>query len=93
MRARLIVELVLAVVVIAFLAALTFEGTRLMLLNRQRLFGDSGIPYAFVTIAVPVGSVLLIMTIVVNAIEAVREAGRRGRLVFTKVPIDEEAGL
>ena len=63
------------------------------LLNRQRLFGDSGIPYAFVTIAVPAGSVLLIMTIVVNAIEAVREAGRRGRLVFTKVPIDEEAGL
>jgi TRAP-type C4-dicarboxylate transport system permease small subunit len=92
-RGRLIVELVLAVVVVAFLVALTVEGTSLMLLNRQRLFGDSGIPYAFVTIAVPAGSVLLILTIVVNAVEAVREAGRRGRLIFTRIPIDEEAGL
>ena len=92
-RARLAVELGLAAVVIAFLIMLTIEGTQLMLLNRQRLFGDSGIPYAFVTIAVPAGSVLLIITIVVNAIEAVREAGSRGRLVFSRIPIDDEAGL
>jgi TRAP-type transport system small permease protein len=92
-RTRLIVELGLAVVVIAFLLALAIEGTQLTILNHERLFGDSGIPYAFVTIAVPVGCVFLALTVVLNTIEALRQTEPKTLLVFSRIVPDEEAGL
>jgi TRAP-type C4-dicarboxylate transport system permease small subunit len=49
-------------VIIAFLAALAGFGTQLTLLNLERPMGDTEIPYAFVTAAVPVGCLLLIVT-------------------------------
>ncbi len=92
-RARLGIELALAAAVVAFLLALTYEGVKLTLLNRERLFGDSGIPYAFVTIAVPVGCVFLATTVMVNAWEALYRSGGRKLLVFSRLAPDEEAGL
>jgi TRAP-type C4-dicarboxylate transport system permease small subunit len=92
-RTRLIIELAMAVAVVAFLLALAVEGTQLTILNRERLFGDSGIPYAFVTIAVPVGSLFLALTVVLNVIEALRQTGPKTMLVFSRVVPDEEAGL
>jgi TRAP-type C4-dicarboxylate transport system permease small subunit len=90
--ARLVLESALALLVVAFLLALAYEGTKLTFLNLERLFGDSGIPYAFVTIAVPVGAVFLSLTVIVNTIQAIRHA-RNTLLVFTRTPLDEEAGL
>lgn len=49
-------------VMIAFLGALAVLGTQLTLLNLERPMGDTDIPYAYVTAAVPVGSILLAMT-------------------------------
>lgn len=49
-------------VMIAFLCALAVLGTQLTLLNIERPMGDTDIPYAYVTAAVPVGSILLAMT-------------------------------
>ena len=49
-------------VMIAFLGALAVLGTQLTLLNLERPMGDTDIPYAYVTAAVPVGSILLGMT-------------------------------
>jgi len=49
-------------VMIAFLAALVVLGTQLTLLNLERPMGDTEIPYAFVTAAVPLGSLLLATT-------------------------------
>jgi TRAP-type C4-dicarboxylate transport system permease small subunit len=49
-------------VMIAFLAALVVLGTQLTLLNLERPMGDTEIPYAYVTAAVPVGSLLLALT-------------------------------
>lgn len=49
-------------VMIAFLLALAWLGTQLTLLNLERPMGDTDIPYAFVTAAVPVGSLLLATT-------------------------------
>lgn len=92
-RTRLVIETALALLVVAFLLALAYEGTKLTFLNIERLFGDSGIPYAFVTIAVPVGCAFLSLTIIANTIQAVRAARDKAMLVFTRVPIDEEAGL
>lgn len=84
-RARLAIEFLLAIVFIAFMAVIAVEGTKLTLLNRQRLFGDSGLTYAYVTIAVPVGCLFLTLSILVNALEAWRARARGTLLVFARL--------
>lgn len=85
-RQRLILELLFAVICLVLLAILCVEGTKLTLLNRERLFGDSGLSYAYVTIAVPVGCVLLGISILANALDAWRRRGEGGDLVFSRRP-------
>lgn len=85
-RKRLILELLLGLLVAAFLGLLAVEGVKLTLLNTERLFGDSGIPYAFVTVAVPVGCVFLALTVIANALEALRRRGEERLLVFARRP-------
>lgn len=87
-RKRLILELALGLLVVAFLSVLAVEGVKLTLLNKERLFGDSGIPYALVTIAVPVGCVFLVFTVIANALEAVKRRGEGRLLVFARRPED-----
>ncbi|MBZ8134737.1 C4-dicarboxylate ABC transporter permease [Afifella sp. IM 167] len=82
---RLVIEIALALLVVGFLVLLAVEGTRLTLLNSQRLFGDSGIPYAWVTMAVPVGCVILALTTLGNIAEAVRRYSERKVLVFSRI--------
>jgi len=83
-RKRLLLELLLGLLVVVFLALLASEGVRLTLLNKERLFGDSGIPYAFVTLAVPIGSVFLIFTMIANTLEAWRHRGEGRLLIFSR---------
>ena len=83
-RLRFWIEAALTVVIIIFLLSLAVTGTQLTILNKERLFGDSGIPYAFVTIAVPFGCVLLSCTLVANLIEAWRYNRSNGTLIMTK---------
>lgn len=82
-RRRLLLETGMAAVFVAFLGVLAWEGYKLTLLNIERVFGDSGLPYALVTIAVPVGSLLLALAIGVNTVEAWRARGM-GLLIFTR---------
>ena len=49
-------------IMVAFLATLVVLGTELTVLNVQRPMGDTEISYAFVTAAVPVGSLLMAIT-------------------------------
>jgi TRAP-type C4-dicarboxylate transport system permease small subunit len=49
-------------IMVAFLLTLVVLGTELTLLNWQRPMGDTEISYAFVTAAVPAGSLLLAIT-------------------------------
>jgi TRAP-type C4-dicarboxylate transport system permease small subunit len=49
-------------VIVAFLLTLAVLGTHLTLLNVQRPMGDTEISYAYVTAAVPVGSLLMAIT-------------------------------
>jgi TRAP-type C4-dicarboxylate transport system permease small subunit len=49
-------------VIVAFLVALVVLGTELTLLNVQRPMGDTEISYAYVTAAVPAGSLLMAIT-------------------------------
>src|SRR5690606_17086467 len=81
-RWRVAVDVVLAAVCIAFLGVMAVMGYRLAMLNIERLFGDSGIPYALVTIAVPAGCVLLGLTLVQQALAALRSLQDRPRPIF-----------
>lgn len=69
---RWFIEIGLALLALAFLVALAVSGYRLTLLNWQRVYGDSGISYAWVTAAVPVGAALLAVTIAINLVHALR---------------------
>ena len=75
-RIRLYNETLLAVIFIVFMMLLAKEGYNLTLMNRERLFGDSGLSYAYVTIAVPVGCVFLTLSILTNAFEAWSERAK-----------------
>lgn len=83
-RRRLMLELALAIVFIAFMAVLAWEGYNLTMLNRERLFGDSGLSYAYVTIAVPAGFGLLTLAIIINGIEAWRKRVDGQTLIFNR---------
>lgn len=65
-RLRLQVELVVSAIILVFLALLTVEGYGLAAQNWQRQFGDSGISYAWVTMAVPVGCVMIGIALIRN---------------------------
>jgi len=88
-RIRLAIELGLAALFIVFMTVLAWEGYKLTMLNKERIFGDSGISYGFVTIAVPVGCILLSAVIIANAVQAMRDP--QGRLlVFARPDGDAE---
>ncbi|MBL4808379.1 MAG: TRAP transporter small permease [Rhodobacteraceae bacterium] len=85
---RLRIETALAALFIVFLMTLAKVGVDLTLLNIERLFGDSGISYAFVTSAVPVGCVFLSLAIIANTVEAWRSAKSTQRLIFARTAND-----
>jgi TRAP-type C4-dicarboxylate transport system permease small subunit len=60
-------------VIVAFLGALVVLGTQLTLLNVQRPMGDTDISYAWVTSAVPVGSLLMLITAATQLVGFVRD--------------------
>jgi TRAP-type C4-dicarboxylate transport system permease small subunit len=69
---RWLLELALGVVAIGFLMALAVSGYRLTVLNWERIYGDSGIHYAWVTGAVPVGCLLMSVTVLASMIGSFR---------------------
>lgn len=88
-RHRVLIDLAVGLVVLAFLLTLAKLGYDLVMLNREREFGDSGISYALVTAAVPIGCLLLATTLLGQLWEAVRSIGRRPQLVFSPSRPDE----
>lgn len=75
---RWMLEIALGVLTLGFLLTLAYTGYKLTLLNWQRVYGDSGISYAWVTGAVPVGCALLSVTVLLNLVRAIRDR----KLVF-----------
>lgn len=90
-RMRLYLEIAFSVVITAFLGLLAFKGVELTMLNLERLMGDSGLSYAYVTISVPFGAVIMSLTILGNALEAIRTSGQT--LIFTNGDVDPEEQL
>lgn len=66
------IELALAVLTLAFLITLAVSGYKLTVLNWQRVYGDSGISYAWVTAAVPIGAAMLAITLVGHIVGSLR---------------------
>ncbi len=62
--ARQALGVVWLVLISAFLGMLIWLGTNLTLLNLERELGDVGISYGWVTAAIPVGALLLLVTVI-----------------------------
>lgn len=82
-RLRFALEMALSGLTLVFLGLLAYEGTRLALSNVQRQMGDSGLSYFWVTIAVPVGCVMLAIALVFNMVKAARHRSD-GALVYSR---------
>lgn len=80
---RRLIEIVLALLTLAFLLTMVFEGYKLTMLNLARVYGDSGISYAYVTGAVPVGCLLLAITLCGHIVNLIRRWRAERRLVFS----------
>jgi TRAP-type C4-dicarboxylate transport system permease small subunit len=89
-RRQFWLEMVCSVLILAFLAVLAVEGTRLTLLNIERTFGDSTLSYAWVNAAVPVGCVLLAVALLSNMVEAWRGRAEK-TLVYTPKAFNRDA--
>lgn len=90
-RNRVIIDILTSLVILAFLLSLSWLGCKLVMLNLEREFGDSGISYGYVTAAVPIGCLLLAITLAGQIIEAVRSLRGRPILIFTPTRTKEEA--
>jgi TRAP-type C4-dicarboxylate transport system permease small subunit len=84
-RLRQVIEIALALLTLAFLLYMVLLGYRLTTLNLERVYGDSGISYAFVTSAVPIGCLLLAITLAGHLFGLVRTWRTTPRLVFSDI--------
>ncbi|WAP67034.1 TRAP transporter small permease [Jiella pelagia] len=80
--ARRAIEILLSLLALAFLATMGWFGIQLTLLNTARIFGDSGISYAWVTAAVPAGCLALALILLAQLVRALRSGG----LVYSPEP-------
>ena len=87
-KPRLWLELICGAIIIVFLGILVVEGIRLTILNKERIFGDSTLSYAWVTSAVPVGCALLAASVAYNMAEAWRRR-RDQLLVYTRTAAEQ----
>lgn len=84
---RWLLELFNAALILGFLITLAISGYRLTMLNWQRVYGDSGISYAWVTIAIPVGCALMSLEIILHVVRSFRD---RSFVFFPEKPNDLE---
>ena len=88
-RRQFWLEMICSALVLAFLGVLVKEGISLTLLNRERTFGDSTLSYAWVTAAVPVGCLLLGLSLAYNMVVAFQKRGE-GMLVYTRTGSEKD---
>lgn len=76
---RWILEIINGLMILGFLVTLALAGYRLTMLNWQRIYGDSGLSYAWVTIAIPVGCAIMAIDVIAHM---VRSLAKRGPVFF-----------
>jgi TRAP-type C4-dicarboxylate transport system permease small subunit len=82
-------EIALGLLTLAFLLTMAWQGARLTMLNLERVYGDSGISYGWVTGAVPAGCLLLAITLAAHIVRCLARGSES--LVFAR-PNEEMAG-
>jgi len=82
-------EIALGLLTLAFLLTMAWQGARLTMLNLERVYGDSGISYGWVTGAVPAGCLLLAITLAAHIVRSLARGSES--LVFAR-PDEEMAG-
>ncbi len=87
-RHRLKLELAVSVIILGFFVLLAREGYQLAMQNWQRQFGDSGISYAWVTLAVPVGCVMIGIALMRNMWVAWRRRHDGETLIYSRSQAD-----
>ncbi|KXF77032.1 C4-dicarboxylate ABC transporter permease [Paramesorhizobium deserti] len=92
-RHRFGLECLISAVILVFLALLAAEGYKLTLLNRQRLFGDSGLSYAWVTAAVPVGCAMICAALIGNLVKAWQRRNDGHTLVYSRSETEAPATM
>ncbi|WP_370677887.1 TRAP transporter small permease [Pleomorphomonas sp. PLEO] len=90
-RYRVYLDIATGLLILAFLLTLSTLGYKLVMLNLERQFGDSGISYAYVTAAVPIGCLLLAITLSGQILQALRTATGSPVLIFTPIRSKQEA--
>lgn len=70
--ARWQLEILNGLLMLGFMITLAVAGYRLTMLNWQRVYGDSGLSYAWVTIAIPVGCALMSIEVILHMIRSLR---------------------
>ncbi|WP_133257362.1 TRAP transporter small permease [Planococcus halotolerans] len=62
-KARAVLEIIISILVMAFLIFLIIFGIQLSIENSVRLISNLPLSYSFVTLAVPIGSLLMFITL------------------------------
>ncbi|HZH58518.1 MAG TPA: TRAP transporter small permease [Metabacillus sp.] len=65
-RMRVILEIIMSLLVLAFLIFLSYFGILLSIENSVRLINNLTVSYSLVTLSVPIGSILMIITILIK---------------------------
>ncbi|GAA0381790.1 TRAP transporter small permease [Bacillus horti] len=79
-KVKTIIEIIMIVLIMAFLVFLAYSGSSLSLENSSRLINNLGLSYSIVTISVPMGSLLMLITFIGKL---------KGKIVLLKKPVDE----
>jgi TRAP-type C4-dicarboxylate transport system permease small subunit len=72
---RWMLELANGALILGFLLTLAVAGYRLTMLNWERIYGDSGFSYAWVTIAIPAGCLLISIEVIIHMVRSFRDHG------------------
>lgn len=70
---RWLLEMVNGLLILGFLFTLAYSGYKLTMLNWERIYGDSQLSYAWVTVAIPVGSALMSIEIILHMLRSIRD--------------------
>lgn len=70
---RWMLEIVNGLLILGFLLTLAVAGYQLTMLNWERIYGDSQLSYAWVTIAIPIGCLLMSIEILIHMARSFRD--------------------
>ncbi|MEW6623026.1 MAG: TRAP transporter small permease [Bacillota bacterium] len=72
-RLRKCLELLVLAIILVFLILIIYNGVKISIINVGRILNDIPISYSFVTMAVPIGCLLIFMTTLSKSLKVINE--------------------